>query len=122
MKLLIADDEKNIRNGLLSLPWNTIGIDQTYQAENGLEALEILKKKRIDIVISDIKMPGLSGLELAEYVSKNNLDTAVVLLWSYVKKKYKLNVPNFHVPAGQVSLQEPQQILPLLSDILLRTD
>ena len=43
-------------------------------------------------------------------------------LWSYVKKKYKLNVPNFHVPAGQVSLQEPQQILPLLSDILLRTD
>ena len=42
--------------------------------------------------------------------------------WSYVKKKYKLNVPNFHVPAGQVSLQEPQQILPLLSDILLRTD
>ena len=43
MKLLIADDEKNIRNGLLSLPWNTIGIDQTYQAENGLEALEILK-------------------------------------------------------------------------------
>ncbi len=44
------------------------------------------------------------------------------LTWSYVKKKYKLNVPNFHVPAGQVSLQEPQQILPLLSDILLRTD
>lgn len=44
------------------------------------------------------------------------------MAWSYVKKKYKLNVPNFHVPAGQVSLQEPQQILPLLSDILLRTD
>lgn len=47
---------------------------------------------------------------------------AAVIGWSYVKKKYKLNVPNFHVPAGQVSLQEPQQILPLLSDILLRTD
>ena len=47
---------------------------------------------------------------------------APVVTWSYVKKKYKLNVPNFHVPAGQVSLQEPQQILPLLSDILLRTD
>ena len=88
MKLLIADDEKNIRNGLLSLPWNTIGIDQTYQAENGLEALEILKKKRIDIVISDIKMPGLSGLELAEYVSKNNLDTAVVLLTGFSEFEY----------------------------------
>ena len=50
------------------------------------------------------------------------LDCLFHAVWSYVKKKYKLNVPNFHVPAGQVSLQEPQQILPLLSDILLRTD
>lgn len=51
-----------------------------------------------------------------------NVVDAIEAKWSYVKKKYKLNVPNFHVPAGQVSLQEPQQILPLLSDILLRTD
>ena len=80
--------KKIFENGLLSLPWNTIGIDQTYQAENGLEALEILKKKRIDIVISDIKMPGLSGLELAEYVSKNNLDTAVVLLTGFSEFEY----------------------------------
>lgn len=76
MRLLIADDEKNIRNGLLSLPWNTIGIQKVYQAENGLEALKILEEKQIDIVISDIKMPGLSGLELAEFVQKNSLDTA----------------------------------------------
>ena len=55
----------------------------------------------------------LSNTELSSFFSQ---------MWSYVKKKYKLNVPNFHVPAGQVSLQEPQQILPLLSDILLRTD
>ena len=47
MRLLIADDEKNIRNGLLSLPWNTIGIQKVYQAENGLEALKILEEKQI---------------------------------------------------------------------------
>lgn len=88
MRLLIADDEKNIRNGLLSLPWNTIGIQKVYQAENGLEALEILEGKQIDIVISDIKMPGLSGLELAEFVQKNSLDTAVVLLTGFSEFEY----------------------------------
>lgn len=88
MRLLIADDEKNIRNGLLSLPWNTIGIQKVYQAENGLEALEILEGKQIDIVISDIKMPGLSGLELSEFVQKNNLDTAVVLLTGFSEFEY----------------------------------
>lgn len=88
MRLLIADDEKNIRNGLWSLPWNTIGIQKVYQAENGLEALEILEGKQIDIVISDIKMPGLSGLELAEFVQKNSLDTAVVLLTGFSEFEY----------------------------------
>ncbi len=88
MRLLIADDEKNIRNGLLSLPWNTIGIQKVYQAENGLEALKILEEKQIDIVISDIKMPGLSGLELAEFVQKNSLDTAVVLLTGFSEFEY----------------------------------
>ena len=45
-------------------------------------------KKQIDIVISDIKMPGLSGLELAEFVQKNSLDTAVVLLTGFSEFEY----------------------------------
>lgn len=88
MILLIADDEKTIRNGLLSLPWADIGIEEVYQAENGLAAKEILKEKRIDIVISDIKMPGLSGLELAEYIKECSMDTAVVFLTGYSDFEY----------------------------------
>ena len=88
MKLLVADDEGRIRNGLLALPWETMGIDEVYQAENGLEAMEILKEKRIDIVISDIKMPGVSGLELSEYVQKCKMDTAVILLTGFSEFEY----------------------------------
>ena len=83
MKLLVADDERTIRNGLLSLPWESIGIQQVYQAENGLTAKEILKEEKIYIIISDIKMPGLSGLELAEYIKECAMDTAVILLTGY---------------------------------------
>ena len=88
MKLLIADDEQTIRNGLLSLPWKNIGIEEVYQAENGLAAKEILKAERIDIVISDIKMPGLSGLELAEYIKECSMDTAVIFLTGYSDFEY----------------------------------
>ena len=88
MKLLIADDEQTIRNGLLSLLWKNIGIEEVYQAENGLAAKEILKAERIDIVISDIKMPGLSGLELAEYIKECSMDTAVIFLTGYSDFEY----------------------------------
>lgn len=88
MKLLIADDERTIRNGLCSLSWSAIGIEEVYQAENGLAAKEILRENIIDIMISDIRMPGLSGLELAEYVKEYSMDTAVILLTGYSDFEY----------------------------------
>ena len=88
MKLLIADDEQIIRNGLLSLPWKDIGVEEVYQAENGLTAKEILTEEKIDVVISDIKMPGLSGLELAEYIKECSMDTAVIFLTGYSDFEY----------------------------------
>ena len=83
MKLLIADDERAIREGIASLPWEEIGINQVYEVENGILAKEILQKFPIDIVISDIKMPGITGLEIAQYVKEYNLDTAMVLLTGF---------------------------------------
>ena len=62
MKMLIADDEITIRKGMLSLPWKEIGIEKVYEAENGLQAKEILRDEAIDILISDIRRPGLTGL------------------------------------------------------------
>lgn len=83
MRLLIADDEIAIRRGLMSLSWQDIGIEQVYEAENGIKAQEILRDTGVDIVISDIKMPGLTGLQLAEYVKERDLDTAVILLTGF---------------------------------------
>ena len=94
MNLLVADDEMAIRRGMLSLPWSSIGIENVYEAENGLQAREMLQQKKVDIMISDIKVPGLTGLELAEYVKEYDLDTAVILLtgfsdFSYAQKAFE---------------------------------
>lgn len=88
MNLLIADDELVIRNGLVSLDWEKIGITEVYSARNGMEAKELLLSEPIDIVIFDIRMPGMTGLELAAMVKEYSMDTAVILLTGFSEFSY----------------------------------
>lgn len=83
MKLLIADDEEIIRHGLLRLPWQEAGVSQVLTAESGTAAQDILKESNIDILLSDIWMPGLTGLDLAEYLSAHSCETKVILLTGF---------------------------------------
>ncbi|OMH40497.1 sigma-54-dependent transcriptional regulator [Desulfurobacterium indicum] len=64
-RILIADDERNIRL-VLKKYLETLG-HIVYEAENGNQALEILKTKKPDMAFLDIKMPGISGIELLSY-------------------------------------------------------
>lgn len=88
MIMLIADDELVIRKGLTSLKWDQIGIEKVIVAENGIQAKELIEKEEIDILLSDISMPGLSGLDLAEYIHDHAIDIAVVLLTGYSEFEY----------------------------------
>lgn len=88
MRLLIADDELVIRNGLVSLDWEKIGITEVYSARNGMEAKELLLSEPIDIVIFDIRMPGMTGLELAAMVKEYSMDTSVILLTGFSEFSY----------------------------------
>ena len=88
MNLLIADDEMLIRKGLLSLNWSSIGIDEVYSASNGNEVEELLLSEHIDLAMLDIRMPGKSGLELAELVQRHSLDTAIILLTGFSDFEY----------------------------------
>lgn len=82
-KLLLADDERIIREGIVTLiDWNSLFINVS-QAKDGYEAYEIIKNERPDIVITDIKMPGLNGLELIEKVKVEYPDTIFVILSGY---------------------------------------
>ena len=66
-KILIVDDEKMIRMGMSKgLPWAQLNITGVYQAGSAMEALEIIGEKQPDIMITDINMPGMTGLELIQ--------------------------------------------------------
>lgn len=89
MKLLIADDEPAIRLGLVdSVDWAELGIDRVLSAGDGLEALALCQSERPEIVITDIRMPGLDGLELGERLAGLYHPVRVVILSGYSEFSY----------------------------------
>jgi two-component system response regulator YesN len=88
-QLLLVDDEASVVDGLAdTLPWQEIGITAVFKAYSGYEALEILKTDTIDIMLTDIRMPGISGLQLLEQVQRNWKKTKCVLLSGHAEFSY----------------------------------
>jgi len=76
--ILLVDDEADIRE-VLSLSLSDMGYE-VYSAENGKEALRIFREVNPPIVLTDIKMPGIDGIELLCQIKKENPDTQVVMI------------------------------------------
>lgn len=87
-KLLVVDDERIIREGLLSFQWEKYGFIAAGSASDGEEALELLGNKKIDLVITDIKMSIINGLELSEQISKLYPNCKVIILSGYKEFDY----------------------------------
>ncbi|HCU30499.1 MAG TPA: DNA-binding response regulator, partial [Sphaerochaeta sp.] len=67
MKVLVADDEERVCALICALiDWEGLGLSLVGTAFDGISALEAIKEKRPDLVITDIRMPGLDGLQLIQ--------------------------------------------------------
>lgn len=88
-KFIIVDDEKIIRSGLAkSFDWSSIGFEPVEQFEDGKEAIEYLKNNAVDVVLTDVRMYEVSGIELAKYVFDNHPQTKVVIISGYKEFNY----------------------------------
>lgn len=84
IKVFIVDDEESTRKLLrICINWEEIGCEIAGEAEGGLEALDYLEENKVDLVITDIKMPYISGLQLAERISREYSDIKVIVLTAY---------------------------------------
>ena len=84
LKMIIADDEPIILDGITqSIDWGSFGIQVAGAAKNGIEALEIARKSSPDIILTDIKMPGLSGLDFIRELKKVKSDFKIILISAY---------------------------------------
>lgn len=104
MNIFVVDDEKAVRDYIVSLPeWGQLGCKIIGQAADGLEAYEALTEMRErmpDILISDIRMPVMDGLELVRRVLEKSPDMKVIFLtafseFDYAKQAVKLGVSDF---------------------------
>lgn len=89
MKLMVVEDEKVIRNGLLKhVPWQKLGVWEVQAAENGEKALELAETFHPDIVLSDIRMPGMSGIELCRTLREKYPEIEIIFSTGYADKEY----------------------------------
>jgi two-component system response regulator YesN len=98
LTVLIADDEPLIRKGLAeSFNWAELGFVVCGQAANGLDALEQAKRLRPDLILVDIRMPLLSGLQLIEQVHKVAPDIAFIIISGHDEFEYARQAINLGV-------------------------
>ncbi|MEF2246893.1 response regulator transcription factor [Paenibacillus sp. IITD108] len=87
--ILIAEDELPTRRGIVNtlMEWSQ-GQHTLTSAANGVEALEFSRTHRIDLLITDIKMPGLDGIELLQAMKDDGQDITSILLTGYAEFEY----------------------------------
>lgn len=83
LNVIILDDEEIILDGLSHFPWQDYGCTVMATGSDGEEGLELLKKYKPDIILSDVKMPGMDGLVFSEKVKSLQPDVEIILLTGY---------------------------------------
>ena len=82
--IIVADDEEELRRALIEkVNWESVGFKLIGEAENGVEALELVEKLKPDLLLTDIKMPFISGIELARQVREVHPSTQIAFLSGY---------------------------------------
>lgn len=97
-KVVIIDDDPIIRKGLsMMINWQDLGFEICATARDGKEGIEILHRHQPQLLISDIQMPGMNGLEMIELIRKSYPDMQVIIVtgfrnFDYARKALKLGV------------------------------
>lgn len=99
--IIVADDEEDVRRGIIErISWEEYGFQIAGEAENGKEALELCEKEMPDVLITDINMPYINGLELLESLSTRYPKPIVIFLtaydeFEYAQKAVRLNAAEY---------------------------
>lgn len=119
MKLLIVDDHKVVRRGLILLIKEHEEITEVFEAANGVEALEIIKQNVPDIVLTDITMPEMNGIELTREIAMNYPNIKVLVLSMHQDEEYILNALDAGAMGYVAKDSDEKDIHDAITDLLL---
>lgn len=95
IRLLIADDQTLMRDGLKTIFDLEEDIDVVGTAENGREALEMTERLKPDVVLMDIRMPVMDGVECTRLIKKNFPEVLVIVLTTFDDEEYIIQALNY---------------------------
>ncbi|HVF89167.1 MAG TPA: sigma-54 dependent transcriptional regulator [Blastocatellia bacterium] len=108
-KILVVDDERSMRE-LLELVLKRQGYS-VHTAENGTRALELVRQNVYDLIISDVKMPDINGIELLERVREISPESMVVMITAFAtvdtaRRAFKLGAEDFYIKDAGFDVEE----------------
>lgn len=121
--ILVVDDEKLMRTYLAgSIPSYTSKFQVSGIAEDGLEAIALIKKQHFDVVITDIRMPEVDGLSLAKYIADNFPAIIVIIISGYDDFEYARSAIQYRVTDYLLKPLVDQNLIQLLETVARRLD
>ena len=122
-KLIIVDDESEIRNGLLEIiDWEKEGFVVVGEAENGLDALQLAETTPIDLVITDIRMPFMDGLEMAKEIRKLQPMVSFIILSGYDDFEYTRQAIQIRISDYVLKPVSSDDLIPILRSVKTSMD
>jgi DNA-binding NarL/FixJ family response regulator len=111
INLAIADDHKIFREGLKATLEDCADLNLIFEAGNGIELVKQLAVKSPDVVLMDIKMPEMDGMQATAYIHENFSHVKVLALSMYNEDKYILNMMKAGASGYLLKNAEPQEIV-----------
>lgn len=112
-KVMLVEDEEFILQGIrYIMDWEQLGMEVTAMVQNGRDALEIFRREPVDIILTDVEMPGMNGLQLLEEIRKTDSRTRAIILSGYDEFEYARTALHLDVeeyilkPINEEKLQE----------------
>ena len=122
-KVLLADDEILDLEGMKSfIPWEDLGMKVIDSVNNGFAACEVLESEKVDILVTDVRMPNMTGLELAQRALKLQEELRIIFVsgyqdFGYVKQAIALNACSYVLKP-----MEDQELIDALTKVRMELD
>ena len=122
-KVLLVDDEILVREAISeNLKWNDLGYDLVGTCKNGNEAKQYIESNEVDVVLTDICMPGVDGIELSEYIYNNFPDISIIIFSGFAEFEYAQKAIKYNVEEYMLKPVTAAELSKTLTDVKSRRD
>ena len=117
IKIVLADDHQVVRKGFKALLSAEADFSVVGEAGDGLEALNLIEQLQPEILVLDLMMPGINGLEVTRQASKKNLKTSIVILSRHSNEAYVLEALRSGAKAFILKESPPEELIKAIKEV-----